>query len=33
VLVLKPEGVAALQTHVKKISDMMGNRITIMKRE
>ena len=33
VLVLKPEGVAALQTHVKKISEMMGNRIKIMKRE
>ncbi|MBI4634150.1 MAG: hypothetical protein HY742_09710 [Deltaproteobacteria bacterium] len=33
VLALKPEGVAALQMHVKKVSEMMGNRIKIMKRE
>jgi hypothetical protein len=33
VLALKPEGVAALQSHVRKVSDMMGNRIKMMKRE
>ena len=33
VLTLKPEGVAALQVHVKKVSEMMGNRIKMMKRE
>ncbi len=33
VLALKPESVAAMQTHVRKISEMMGNRIKIMKRE
>ncbi len=29
---MKPEGVAALQTQVKKISEMMANRIHILKR-
>jgi len=30
---MKPEGVAALQLQVKKIVEMMGNRIKILKRE
>ena len=30
---LKPEGIAALQMHVRKISDRMANRIRILKRE
>jgi hypothetical protein len=30
---LKPEGVAALQMHVRKISDRMANRIQTLKRE
>jgi hypothetical protein len=33
VAALKPEGVAALQVQVRKISDMMANRIRILKRE
>jgi hypothetical protein len=33
VAVMKPEGIAALQTQVKKISEMMTNRIRILKRE
>lgn len=33
VAALKPEGVAALQMHVRKISDRMANRIRILKRE
>ncbi len=32
VAVMKPEGVAALQMQVKKISEMMANRIRILKR-
>lgn len=30
---LKPEGVAALQVQVKRLSDMMANRIRMLKRE
>jgi len=30
---LKPEGIAALQMHVRKISDRMANRIRTLKRE
>ncbi|MCX5837236.1 MAG: hypothetical protein NTW71_01760 [Deltaproteobacteria bacterium] len=30
---LKPEGIAALQMHVRKISERMANRIRILKRE
>ncbi len=32
VLTMKPEGVGALQTQIKKVSDMMENRIMIIKR-
>lgn len=32
VLAMKPEGVAALQLQIKKIHDMMGNRIQMLKR-
>ena len=31
-LTLKPEGVAALQVHIKRISTMMGNRISTLKK-
>ncbi|MBM4314715.1 MAG: hypothetical protein FJ122_12495 [Deltaproteobacteria bacterium] len=30
---MKPEGVAALQTQVRRISEMMANRIRILKRQ
>ena len=30
---MKPEGIAALQMHVRKISDRMANRIRTLKRE
>lgn len=33
VVVMKPEGIAALQTQVRKIAEMMTNRIRILKRE
>jgi hypothetical protein len=33
VVLMKPEGVAALQQQVRKISEMMANRIRILKRE
>jgi hypothetical protein len=33
VLMTKPEGVGALQAQVKKVSDMMYNRIMIIKRD
>jgi len=33
VAAMKPEGIAALQLQVKKISEMMANRIRILKRE
>ena len=32
VAAMKPEGIAALQTQVRKISEMMANRIRILKR-
>ncbi len=32
VAAIKPEGIAALQMQVKKISEMMANRIRILKR-
>ncbi len=32
VLAMKPEGVAALQLQIKKITDMMENRIRIVKK-
>ncbi len=31
-LIAKPEGVAALQTQVKKVANMMGTRINTLKR-
>lgn len=33
VVAMKPEGVAALQQQVKKISDMMNNRVRTVKKE
>jgi hypothetical protein len=30
---MKPEGVAALQSQVKRVSEMMANRIRMLKRE
>lgn len=30
---MKPEGIAALQSQVRKISEMMANRIRILKRQ
>lgn len=30
--VLKPEGIASLQAQIRKLSDMMANRITTLKR-
>ena len=33
VTLMKPEGVAALQQQVRKISEMMANRIRMLKRE
>jgi hypothetical protein len=33
VAMMKPEGIAALQQQVRKISDMMANRIRMLKRE
>ena len=33
VALMKPEGVAALQMQVRKISEMMANRIRILKRD
>lgn len=32
ILALKPEGVASLQLHIRKISDMMHNRIKVLKK-
>ena len=32
-LTLKPEGIAALQLQIKRISNMMGNRISTLKKE
>ncbi|MDZ4165934.1 MAG: hypothetical protein U1C55_12485 [Smithellaceae bacterium] len=31
--VMKPEGVASLQTHIRKLSEMMANRITTLKKK
>lgn len=33
ILSMKPEGVAALQQHVRKVAEMMNNRIRILKRD
>lgn len=33
VLTMKPEGIASLQLQIKKISDMMENRVKILKKE
>lgn len=33
VALMKPEGIAALQQQIKKIAEMMANRIRILKRE
>jgi hypothetical protein len=33
VAMMKPEGIAALQQQVRKISEMMANRIRILKRD
>ncbi len=33
VALMKPEGIAALQQQIKKISEMMANRIRMLKRE
>jgi hypothetical protein len=33
VVLMRPEGVAALQMQVRKISEMMANRIRILKRD
>lgn len=33
VIAMKPEGIASLQLQIKKISEMMGNRIKILKKE
>lgn len=30
---MKPEGVAALQVHIRKVAEMMGNRIKVLKRD
>ena len=32
-LILKPEGIAALQLQIKRVSNMMGNRISTLKKE
>ena len=32
-LFLKPEGIASLQSQIKRVSDMMDNRIKMMKKE
>jgi hypothetical protein len=30
--VMKPEGIASLQIHIRKVAEMMGNRIKMLKR-
>jgi hypothetical protein len=30
---MKPEGIASLQLHIRKVAEMMGNRIQILKRD
>lgn len=32
-VVMKPEGIASLQLHIRKISEMMGNRVKMLKRD
>ena len=32
VVSMKPEGIASLQLHIKKIAEMMSNRVKILKR-
>ena len=32
VVLMKPEGIASLQVHIKKIAEMMSNRVKILKR-
>lgn len=32
-LTLKPEGIAALQLQIKRVSNMMGNRMSTLKKE
>jgi hypothetical protein len=32
VVSMKPEGIASLQLHIKKIAEMMNNRVKILKR-
>jgi hypothetical protein len=32
VVFMKPEGIASLQVHIKKIAEMMSNRVKILKR-
>jgi len=32
ILAMKPEGVASLQTQIKKLSEMMANRIAMLKK-
>jgi hypothetical protein len=31
--VMKPEGIASLQVHIRKVAEMMGNRIKMLKRD
>jgi hypothetical protein len=30
---MRPEGIASLQLHIRKVAEMMGNRIKILKRD
>jgi hypothetical protein len=32
VVLMKPEGISSLQLHIKKIAEMMSNRVKILKR-
>lgn len=32
VVLMKPEGIASLQLHIKKIAEMMSNKVKILKR-
>jgi hypothetical protein len=31
--VMKPEGIASLQIHIRKVAEMMGNRIKMLKKD
>lgn len=31
--IMKPEGIASLQTHIKKLSEMMANRVATLKKK